>query len=285
VADKKFDLGDYVEVKDRIAKFYELFGQGRLVTGEVRVTSEPDGIPRVWVQGLAYRTPEDPLPGVGWSWMQLPGTTSYTRGSELENTETSAWGRAIGSLGILIDRSIATSTEIDAKSGEPGPQSLRKPDPARATTRADEPILIGPYSGRGALGVNKKPPADGFMRPGPDGPVIVVTFAAPDEKKIPQVIVRGTLAADLYDAAEGKLDGLICEVEGDLYRVPWWRDGNEMRPYQRLELKRISANGWTLPLPGQSGPGLFDDTTVHVDAVLDAAHEAELDAAMENVPL
>jgi len=33
----RFDRGDYVEVKDRIAKFYELFGQGRLVTGEVRL--------------------------------------------------------------------------------------------------------------------------------------------------------------------------------------------------------------------------------------------------------
>jgi hypothetical protein len=118
VPDKKFDLGDYIEVKDRIAKFYELYGQGRLVTGEVRLTTEPDGVPRVLVQGLAYRTPDDPLPGQGWSWMALPGTTSYTKGSELENTETSAWGRAIGSLGILIDRSIASSNEIQNKADQ-----------------------------------------------------------------------------------------------------------------------------------------------------------------------
>lgn len=112
---KSFDLGDYVEVKDRIARFYELFGQGRLVTKEVRATVEPDGVPRIWVQAAAYRSPEDPLPGIGWSWIELPGNTPYTKGSELENAETSAWGRAIGSLGILIDLSIASRNEIDNK--------------------------------------------------------------------------------------------------------------------------------------------------------------------------
>ena len=113
MADKfnaKDALADYVTVPERIKLFYELFGQGRLVTGEVRVSTEPDGKPRVMVQGLAYRTPDDPLPGVGWSWMELPGTTSFTRGSELENTETSAWGRAIGAVGIGIAKSIASAS-------------------------------------------------------------------------------------------------------------------------------------------------------------------------------
>jgi hypothetical protein len=129
---KGFDLGDYVQVKDRIRVFYELYGQGRLVTGEVRLTTEPDGKPRVLVQGLAYRTPDDLLPGVGWSWMELPGTTSYTKGSELENTETSAWGRAIGSLGILIEGSIATTNEIDSKKDDgkvPAARALKSVKP------------------------------------------------------------------------------------------------------------------------------------------------------------
>jgi hypothetical protein len=42
----------------------------------------------------------------------VPGTTNFTRGSELQNLETSAWGRAIGALGIGIDASIATLDEI-----------------------------------------------------------------------------------------------------------------------------------------------------------------------------
>ena len=64
--DRKFDLGDYVEVKDRIRIFYELYANGRLVTEEVQLTNEPDGVPRVLVRAAAYRDPTDvhlPRPG------------------------------------------------------------------------------------------------------------------------------------------------------------------------------------------------------------------------------
>ena len=42
-------LKDYVEVNERIEKFYERFPDGRLTTYEVRLTSEPDDKPRVQV--------------------------------------------------------------------------------------------------------------------------------------------------------------------------------------------------------------------------------------------
>jgi hypothetical protein len=59
--DKKFELGDYVEVKDRIKLFYELYAQGRLVTSKVKVLTAPDGSQRVMVTAKAYRNPDDPL--------------------------------------------------------------------------------------------------------------------------------------------------------------------------------------------------------------------------------
>jgi len=183
MSDKKFDLGDYVEVKDRIKLFYELYGQGRLVTGEVRLTNEPDGVPRVLVQGLAYRSPDDPLPGVGWSWMALPGTTTYTRGSELENTETSAWGRAIGSLGILIDKSIASSQEVQNKSGLP---DSTKSAPASSVVQA-EGGLIG-IASLGASG-----PVDGAPRQTPDG--MSVGFVIGEGREKVQVVAYGDKAA------------------------------------------------------------------------------------------
>jgi hypothetical protein len=67
-----------------------------------------------WVIGraYAYRTPQDERPGIGTAWEIVPGTTPFTRGSEIQNLETSAWGRAIGALGIGIDASIATLDEI-----------------------------------------------------------------------------------------------------------------------------------------------------------------------------
>ncbi len=67
-----------------------------------------------WVIGraYAYRTPDDQRPGIGTAWEIVPGTTPFTRGSEIQNLETSAWGRAIGALGIGVDASIATLDEV-----------------------------------------------------------------------------------------------------------------------------------------------------------------------------
>jgi hypothetical protein len=158
VSDRKYDdrLASYVEVKDRIRLFYEAHPDGRLVTTDVRATSEPDGTPRVWVEASAYRSADDPLPGRGWSWMVLPGSTPYTKGSELENTETSAWGRAIGSLGIGIEKSIASANEVRSKGGE-----------VRADVdRGDDGSLIG------TVEVGDKASSDFLLRQSPDGPIL-----------------------------------------------------------------------------------------------------------------
>src|SRR5687768_6226740 len=106
--DKKFELGDYVEVKDRIRVLYEFFPQARIET-DYHLTSEPDDRPKVIARALVYRKPEDEKPaGNGTSWMYLPGKTTFTRDSEIENAETSAVGRAIGMLGILITGGMTT---------------------------------------------------------------------------------------------------------------------------------------------------------------------------------
>jgi hypothetical protein len=143
-----FDLGHYVEVKDRIKLFYELYGNGRLMTTDVRLTNEPDGVPRVLVEAKAYRSPDDEHPAVGWSWMELPGKTTYTKGSEIENTETSAWGRAIAALGILVDRSIASQQEVSNKSGEEpsGGGTRRRPADAAVVEGVRAPTRTGPVA-------------------------------------------------------------------------------------------------------------------------------------------
>jgi hypothetical protein len=261
MADKKFDLGDYVEVKDRIKVFYELFGQGRLVTANYELTREPDDKPKVIVTAYAYRTTDDPHPGVGTSWMYLPGKTSYTLGSEIENVETSAWGRAIGALGILIDKSIASANEIADK-------KVEAPQVRVAEPHANEPILEGPFTATGKIVVRKSGVSDGFLRQGPDGAFFIVAFSTVEDKTIPQVRVSGALAADVYDAADAKLDGLVCTLSGDLYRVPWSKDGKAMPAYQRLELRRIVTAGWTLPVPEAPSIPLFPEDEAQLDALL-----------------
>lgn len=71
----------------------------------------------------AYRSPDDPTPGVGVAWEPFPGKTPYTANSELQNAETSAWGRAIIAAGASTARQgIASAGEVRnrrAESGQP----------------------------------------------------------------------------------------------------------------------------------------------------------------------
>ena len=105
-------LGDYVEVKDRIAEFFQRFPEGSLQSEVVELTDS-----RVTMKAIAYRTPDDPRPGIGHSYLNIPGSTPYTRGSEIENAETSAYGRALVAVGIAAGKSIASRDEIESKGG------------------------------------------------------------------------------------------------------------------------------------------------------------------------
>jgi hypothetical protein len=108
-----YDLSGYVTVPERIALFYKRYPEGSLQMDPVEWV-EVEGKRFLICRAYAYRTPDDPRPGIGTAWEIVPGTTPYTRGSEIMVGETSAWGRAIGALGIGVDKSIATVDEIEA---------------------------------------------------------------------------------------------------------------------------------------------------------------------------
>ena len=240
-ADKKFDLGDYVEVKDRIAIFYELYGTGRLVTDEVQVLTAPDDKQRVMVKALAYRTPDDPHPAVGYSWMELPGTTSYTRGSELENTETSAWGRAIAALGILIDKSIASGQEVANKAGGEKLPEKRLDD--------EELEILGNLRKTGTIakGTSARYGCEFFQSP--EGHVIGFKLKLDgDDRDIPQVLADGELGEALWMATGGDAASLLGQkvtVRGRLHNVKV----AGRRGYYRLVLTEIVTDDWHIPAP------------------------------------
>ena len=259
-------LADYVTVPQRIAQFYELFGQGRLVTGEVRLTSEPDGKPRVMVQAAAYRSPDDTLPGIGWSWMELPGKTAFTLGSELENTETSAWGRAIAALGILVDRSVASANEVKTKAAEV---------PVRAEADAEPSYAVGEWSVVGKAEPGANSPVDGELRETPEGWIFGFVIEAADKKRF-QVVAEGPLALPVSLVWES-LNGQEVRASGPTELVPWSKkvNGKEraMPPYRRIHAERIESA--EIVIPSATEPptmALFPDD------------EAELDAALERVP-
>jgi len=104
-----FNLDDYIEVSERVAQFYAKYPDGRLSTELVQAS--PD---RVIVKAFAYRSADDRVPSTGLSGLEIPGSTPYTRGSELENAETSAVGRAIAFCGFPTKK-IASKEEVAAR--------------------------------------------------------------------------------------------------------------------------------------------------------------------------
>ncbi len=227
-----FNLGDYVEVRDRIRLFYEAFPSGSIVTEQAWVSVDDD-VPRVWVKALAYRAPDDPHPGVGHSWMELPGKTTYTRGSELENTETSAWGRAIGSCGIGIDKSIASANEVRGHADD-GPVDLGRPELTR-----DANGLVGKVEAG-------KPPVDLQLRETPDGHAFGFKLTA--GRKGYQALATGPLAESLAIAqAVEDMTGITATVWGRIEMIPWTKDGKDMPPFARIAVERVQTPGWTLP--------------------------------------
>ena len=118
-----YDLKDYVDVKTRVLLFYKRFPDGVLrfeFKGVLEHNPE-----MIWGIAYAYKTPDDPLPAIGTAQELATGRTSFTRGSELMNLESSAWGRAIGALGIGLENGIATAQEVEyAKARQPEQKRL-----------------------------------------------------------------------------------------------------------------------------------------------------------------
>ena len=132
----------YVEVKDRIEKFYERYPEGSI---QSEVVYQDEGL--IIMKGMAFRTPDDPRPGIGHSQMPIPGKTPYTRDSEVENAETSAWGRAIAALGFEVKRSIASAEEVEMKKGGGESEPTREDSApvsgaARSSTPAQRRMIL-----------------------------------------------------------------------------------------------------------------------------------------------
>ena len=91
-------LSDYVDVAERIRIFRDKYPNGSLQPANLEKPFELVNIGEktflVYI-AAAYRSPEDTRPGIGSAWEPFPGTTPYTKNSELMVAESSAWGRAI----------------------------------------------------------------------------------------------------------------------------------------------------------------------------------------------
>lgn len=139
---KQTFAADYIDVASRIVEFREKHPDGSLQPADV---SQPYRVERIGdetyivVVAAAYRSPEDTRPGIGMAYEIYPGRTPYTRGSELQNAETSAWGRAImAALAADARKGVASADEMrnrQAERDQAEPAPPRKP--SKAPTAAD----------------------------------------------------------------------------------------------------------------------------------------------------
>ena len=105
----------YVEVKERIKYFRENFKDWSLTSDLLELTDERCVIKatisneqdRVLASGIAYET---------------KGSSYINKTSFVENCETSAWGRALGNLGIGVETSIASAEEIQYAKAQAKPK-------------------------------------------------------------------------------------------------------------------------------------------------------------------
>lgn len=115
-----FDLSEYVDVAERIRLAKELYPEMSLQPANPLVPftiEEIQGVTYIVYVAAFYRDPADPTPGIGCAWEQVPGSTPYTRGSELMNAETSAWGRAIIAASGMATKKIASKEEVRQAKG------------------------------------------------------------------------------------------------------------------------------------------------------------------------
>jgi hypothetical protein len=103
---------DYIDVATRIVEFREKHPTGSLQQQSLEFV-HVNGKDWVVYTAAAYRTPDDIRPGVGTAWEPIPGPTSFTKDSEVQNAETAAWGRAmVAALAVDTKKGIASSEEV-----------------------------------------------------------------------------------------------------------------------------------------------------------------------------
>ena len=144
-------LDDYIDVAQRISEFRVKHPEGSLqplnpaqpfeireLAGTDKNGKEVRGTFIIYT-AAAYRSPDDPRPGIGCAYEVFPGRTPYTAGSELQNAETAAWGRAIvAALGGDARAGVASKQEVrnhQAERDDPPPGQVARP----AVQAAPEP--------------------------------------------------------------------------------------------------------------------------------------------------
>jgi hypothetical protein len=107
-----FNSGDYALVAERITLFYSRHPSGRIIT-ELVSRSEYGKAREVTFKALVFREANDSLPAAtGWA-SEREGDGDINTVACLENTETSAVGRALANLGFTASARRPSREEME----------------------------------------------------------------------------------------------------------------------------------------------------------------------------
>jgi hypothetical protein len=190
-----FNLDDYVDVAERIRQFNEKYPEGSLQGKGFFIRDPDEKIIGYHYTAEAYRTPTDPRPGVGTAYEPIPGKTPYTRDSEVQNSETAAWGRAIVALGFHTKK-IASAEEVRARQDPVGVPTAGSDASQGSPVRQAGPTTAEPASPTGTFspppevqeGLDRK--AASSTPPGDNGvpEEVMVTFGKHKGKKLGELV-------------------------------------------------------------------------------------------------
>ena len=156
------DLSDYALVADRITLFYERYPAGRIVT-ELHARTDRE----ITFRALVFRGATDVLPAAtGWA-SEREGDGEINRVACLENTETSAVGRALANLGFTASSRRPSREEMEKSAGRGGRDWLQWPTPVMEAQPARLAIDADPLQRRAnavhdLLGLIERAEAIGF---------------------------------------------------------------------------------------------------------------------------
>ena len=126
--------GEYAPVADRIALFHEKYSDGRIVT---ELISQSDR--EIVFKASVFRSPSEALPAAtGWASERFDDG-EINRVACLENTETSAIGRALANLGFLASKSRPSLEEM-----QKADRSRQRLAAAASRSSGREPLKKGP---------------------------------------------------------------------------------------------------------------------------------------------
>jgi hypothetical protein len=140
----------YVQVNERIIYFRDNFKGWRLST---EIVSLIEGV--VTMKALIHN-PVGELIATGYA-QEKEGSGFINKTSFIENCETSAWGRALGNLGIGVETSIASSEEVETAILNQNKKPVKKVvkpnvlDGARITAQQKDTIIQQIQDGKNEL--------------------------------------------------------------------------------------------------------------------------------------